>query len=166
MTPFGFGSKTAEDSVWLSTVDAQLPFIASLAEKIGVATAGMAQDMLDGVSPDVQQILSELETLRRDSNQIEVSFKTVGKPDKNSVWRGVDENLSQFISWTGKAFGEGQTYWKVWGGAVGDRARNETGMAQRAAILRLTGPGKRFVEYSNLGMVPGLLFLDAVKDRK
>jgi len=166
MTPFGFGGKIAEDPVWLSTVDAQLPFIASLAEKIGIATAGMGQDMLHGVSPEVQQILGELDALRRDSSQIEVSFKTVGKPDKNSVWRGVDEDLNQFIIWTGKAFGEGKTYWKAWGGSVGDRARNETGMAQRAAILRLMGPGKRFVEYSNNGMIAGLRFLDAVKDRK
>ena len=166
MTPFGFGGKTAEDPVWLSTVDAQLPFITSLAEKFGIAAAGVAQDMLDGVSPEVRQILGELDDLRRDSNQIEVSFKTVGKPDKKSVWRAVDEDLNQFIWWTGKAFGEGKRYWEFWGSGVGDRARNETGMAQTAALLRLTGAGKKFVVYSNNGMIAGLRFLDAVKDRE
>ena len=163
MSPFGFGGKTADDDSWLTAAQNVLPTVKSVNEAVAAAVFSVADAPLYP-SEDAIAVLNSWDQLKDTMKNVENHMKTVGSPAKNSPWASVDGDLKSFASWVGNASRPAKSYAKAVQGGVGDRARNETGMALRAASGRMASYSTMFVEIAKDAVPHGLRFINALED--
>ena len=92
---FGLGGKTADDKVWLAVAKEHSGRLAELAELLDSAYWAVVQDRVRGWM-DVRDVMQELPEMKKSCKEIQRSFKTIGRPAKQSSWREVDEIFKTF----------------------------------------------------------------------
>ena len=160
--PFGFGGKTAEDAVWLSTARAHARKITEISESLGQASDAIAEDEVFGWR-NAESTLTQLPQIESDCKEIQRSFKTIGKPNKQSVWRASDDAYGQFMDAVVFAVYWGKYHLKDQRGSAGDRVLNETGFAQKAAMKRIRNNGGKFADNAAKASLLGKFFVFTVE---
>lgn len=160
--PFGFGGKTADDAVWISTARAHAKSVADISALLGQASDAIANDEVSGWR-EVDHILNQLSQIEADCKEIQRSFKTIGKPNKQSVWRAGDDTYRQFMDAVVFAVHWGKHHYKDQTGGAGDRALTETGFAQKAALKRIRNNGGKFAANAAKASLLGEFFVSTVE---
>ena len=144
---FGIFGKKTESVVWRQIASEQIEPLAKVTEQLAEAGYAVGQDFAVGWQA-VVPILTRLNELEAEVSNIRSELKAIGSPKDSNELQTVKKTLDQAFDQLVLAFYWGKYHYKDASGGVSERAVYETGIAQRAAMKRLSNNGRRFAEAS------------------
>ena len=142
---FGLFGKKTDDDIWLATARKQSNSIQTVSDVLARCSVAVAQDVINGWLLE-EQLMSSLEIYRFQYKAIESEFKQIGSPMSSNELNQIKDNMDSFFNFCSLAFYWGKNHYSDASGEPGVRANFETGLPQRAAVLRVTNNGKKFCD--------------------
>lgn len=154
---FGLFGKKATDSVWQSTALQMEPYVSEIAAQFHDAGTVVGNDPIRGWI-EVEAILRSIGTLKDQAKQVERSFKAIGNPENGSPLTAANNSLKEFFGYVTVAEHWGKYHLNDASGGPGQRALNETGFAQRAALKRISNNGSQFASAATSAATAARMF--------
>ena len=145
---FGLGGKTADDKVWIAVAKAHLNRLNDIKYVLAYSSKTIESDLIYGWT-HCRSNLEELPSIVKECKEIQRSFKSIGKPSKDSVWRAADHYFSMFMDELTFAARWGRFHLNDQSGGPGHRARTETGRPLQSAIRRVSNNGAQYADHAN-----------------
>jgi hypothetical protein len=163
MAPFGFGGKTADDESWFAIAQDILPEVKAVHEVIETTALSVLRTPLYP-SDVATTVLHTWDEMKDVVNDVQNQLKVVGSPAKISRWASADNDLKSFVKWMGSASKSANSYLKAVQGGVGERARYETGLHQKAANARMALYSSKFLVSTADGLPHAVKFIKAMEE--
>ncbi|MCH8817516.1 MAG: hypothetical protein IIC92_07285 [Chloroflexi bacterium] len=142
---FGLFRKRTDPQIWRSVASQQIGTLSTISEQLERAGIAVGQDFVIGWR-SVEPTFRELSTLEAEVKRVRTAFKDIGSPKDSPELETIKNTVDQAFDQLKLAFHWGKYHYKDASGGPGQRAIIETGVFQRAAMVRLINNGTGFAE--------------------
>jgi len=161
---FGFGSKTADDKVWIAVARTHVDRFTEIKSDLAYSSETIEKDLLEGWRYARPQ-LERLPSILRECKEIQRTFKSIGKPSYESKWRAAEHYYGMFMNELKAAANWGRFHLNDQSGGPGHRARTETGRPLRSAVRRVSNNGAKYADHANKArMLLNSVILEVTED--
>lgn len=156
---FGLFKKTASDEAWAAAAWQARPHIEEIGDSLNQAALAVGRDHICGWLR-VEPVMRALDGMKSKAEDIEKSFKAIGEPAKDSKFSLAGKALKAFLAQNLLAVHWGKYHYTDASGDPGYRAQTETGIPQRAALMRINNNGSKFADAASKTSVAATMFVD------